>query len=178
MTNRLLKIISTSLVALLLICGNAFSQTTISRAGTSTATHFSNSDQTKLKGTFGLAVAGRSKLYSDRIGGRFGFWYEGATTVGVDEEKFANFIGSGGGLFIFPNPASDETTIYFENPRTQEAEIGIFDLSGKKILSYEIRVDEEGKGLLKLGDLPPGAYFIRSITDDYVGSRILVVGEK
>lgn len=178
MTNKFIKIISTSLVALFLIFGNALSQTKVSRAGTSTATHFSESGEKKLKGTFGLAVAGRSKLYSDRIGGRFGFWYEGTTAVGVDAKKNGNIIGSGGGFFIFPNPASDEATIYFEHPRTLKAEIAIFDLSGKKINSREIRVDTEGIGLLDLDDLSPGVYFLRSITEDYVGSRILVIGEK
>lgn len=68
------------------------------------------------------------------------------------------------GIVIYPNPALENETIFIDIPDLigSEAEISIYDLTGKKVFTEEISLDQEKK-LLQLnldGKIPTGIYVV------------------
>ncbi len=80
-------------------------------------------------------------------------------------------------LPIIPNPVKGIPVIRFGLPEPASVKISIFDLSGRSV--SEIHGDEYFQGYhdVLLGDLPPGIYFCRMISDDFTATQRFVVIE-
>lgn len=64
-------------------------------------------------------------------------------------------------ISIFPNPATDVLTVFFENINAQEIQISITDLSGKIILEKVLDYPNlETSFSLDVSDLPNGSYWL------------------
>lgn len=69
-------------------------------------------------------------------------------------------------ISIFPNPATDLLTVFFENMKAQEIQISITDLSGKKILENVLdNPNLESSFSLNISDLPNGSYWMIARTN-------------
>lgn len=68
---------------------------------------------------------------------------------------------------IFPNPAADRAQVSLADPLPAPARIGLYDVSGKKIMEKYITGNKAG---LDLAGLPKGVYWIKAIVgnDSYV----------
>ncbi|MEZ4685264.1 MAG: T9SS type A sorting domain-containing protein [Bacteroidia bacterium] len=75
---------------------------------------------------------------------------------------------------IFPNPASGEARLYTGSPLVASSRVQVLDLSGKRLLDFEV---EEGtrEVILNLGDLRPGLHLVRIQSQGTVEHRKLVV---
>jgi hypothetical protein len=63
-----------------------------------------------------------------------------------------------------PNPSSDGVTIFFSLPNLDPAEVGLFDLAGRRRASFEVGQMGPGDHTLRLaaaGALSPGVYLVR-----------------
>ncbi|MFI5131591.1 MAG: T9SS type A sorting domain-containing protein [Chitinophagales bacterium] len=66
---------------------------------------------------------------------------------------------------VFPNPASQGTSLHIEWKQTEEGyfTFELIDVSGKKVYSKEIWIDEEARLLnLEVPSVRPGNYFLRA----------------
>lgn len=81
-----------------------------------------------------------------------------------------SFIGENG-VAIFPNPANDQVTITMTED--VEADIRIFDLSGKLVI-YEPNVDIQNRHSINISNLNQGMYFVRlNTTQGSVTKKLL-----
>ena len=64
------------------------------------------------------------------------------------------------GFYLYPNPASDEVTVVFGTPASDDFRLEILDLFGNVLFSKVLRAqDTESK--VRVDDLKPGIYFVR-----------------
>ena len=86
-------------------------------------------------------------------------------------------VNSSSFFTIFPNPATNQTTIQFTLPHSSHVSVSVFDLSGKKLNTL---IDEE----LQQGDLSlqlnttqysKGIYFVRMISIDGIHTEKLII---
>ncbi len=66
-------------------------------------------------------------------------------------------------ILVYPNPASDVVTIYFQNVMTGgRTKCEVIDALGKKMLSVDIYTEQEEKtATINISQLPSGIYFIK-----------------
>lgn len=88
------------------------------------------------------------------------------STVGVDE------LISESSVSLFPNPATSEVTIAL--PKSLNAEVRIFDLSGK-LLVYQADVAISGRHTIDVSSLATGTYFVRINTPDGSAVKKLLI---
>ncbi len=74
------------------------------------------------------------------------------------EEVNTSVINLAGNLIVYPNPAND--VLYIKTGHTGSVEI--FGLQGQKVKTYKFY----GNAVINVGDLTPGAYLIRLVSDD------------
>ena len=77
------------------------------------------------------------------------------------------------GMIIFPNPASTELSIRFEEPFT--GSLSIHDLTGRPVVQQDASQSREMR--LPVDHLPAGWYAVRLITDKGAQSRSLMIRE-
>lgn len=87
-------------------------------------------------------------------------------TVGIDESEF------GSNLSIYPNPATSQVTIAL--PKSINAEIRIFDLTGKLVV-FEAQTLVNSKHIINISSLSPGAYFIRINSEEGSATKKLLI---
>ncbi|MBT3208470.1 MAG: T9SS type A sorting domain-containing protein [Bacteroidetes bacterium] len=82
-------------------------------------------------------------------------------------------------LKVFPNPASDKISLSFSSEKSDRAEIGIFDESGKlvKNLVTNKLAQGENKVDVKLTGLSNGIYFCRLKQNKYFGAISFVINK-
>ena len=72
-------------------------------------------------------------------------------------------------LNFYPNPVSNGK-IFITSKSSQDKEITIFDVLGKKVLQTVVSTKE-----LNIGNLSPGVYIIKIKEDDATATRKLIV---
>ena len=75
---------------------------------------------------------------------------------------------------IFPNPATDQTTITYNLPEPAQVTLSIYDLTGRKIRSWKLEagnLKNENKITINTADLNAGIYFLKLSTDNI--SRVM-----
>ncbi len=78
------------------------------------------------------------------------------------KKRMAN---GGGNLFRFsPNPATEVVTLSYDLASFQQAEVTIFDLSGRELLQQRLDVNAQ-QARLGLAELPRGTYLLRLRAD-------------
>jgi hypothetical protein len=85
-------------------------------------------------------------------------------STGIDKLSYSPM-----GMTLYPDPVRDILTIDFDNPRPMNANIEIFDMTGKKraaIIPNDTRITLDVRGL------PPGVYVVR-----YTGDHEVVQGK-
>ncbi|WP_310992416.1 T9SS type A sorting domain-containing protein [Aequorivita marina] len=87
-------------------------------------------------------------------------------TVGIDEVVSENSVS------IYPNPATSEITIAM--PKSVNAEIRIFDISGK-LLVFEAQTLVNSKHKVNVSSLTPGAYFVRINSEEGTATKKLLI---
>jgi len=97
-------------------------------------------------------------------------------TVGVDElpqEESSTDIG----VQIYPNPASDNISISFDQPNKSGAFINIYDLGGKLVRSESQDIKSSGtqKVQLNISSLARGTYVLNVVVGDKTGTTKLVI---
>lgn len=77
----------------------------------------------------------------------------------------------------FPNPYNTETTILYTLPRTSSfMKFEVFDVTGKKVYSQTFGTQAGGVHTLKYNQpLAPGIYFYTITTDNFKGTRKMIV---
>jgi PKD repeat protein len=91
--------------------------------------------------------------------------------VGVDE--LSNTIN----FTVFPNPAEDNTVVYFDLIEKQEVTLEIYDLVGRKVSSmYQGKLNEgEHQFQVASEDMSAGAYIVRLTAGTHSFSKKLIV---
>jgi len=95
------------------------------------------------------------------------FSYPMSCTVGVPE-----LAAAGTGISVYPNPASDNITVDLEKLQNKNAQISIYDVTGKLVRSYStagnrLSINRDG--------LQSGMYFISVIADDKKYTSKLII---
>jgi len=80
-------------------------------------------------------------------------------------------------LNVYPNPAKNQTTIYFTLAKTSAVSIKLFDMNGKSIQTLISGNQQQGDHTLQLNTskFSAGIYTIRMVTDNGVKNLKLVV---
>lgn len=104
--------------------------------------------------TTGLKLPAADKRGGQRV-------CNGRVDIGADEECTVTGIrecsAGGSGVFIYPNPASDQVTV--ELAETQlSCRVTIFNATGREILKRELTGQ---KNVLNISGLPAGVYFLQ-----------------
>ena len=116
--------------------------------------------------------------YSDRMLHAFthgnGVWKRSLDDVlAIDDANEAELT-----FGIFPNPASDVVTISFAK-ETKQAEITVFDLRGKMMLTRIIKdAGLESSVAIDVSEWPAGCYLVRLINDGVSHTKRLFVNSK
>ncbi len=87
-------------------------------------------------------------------------------TAGIDE------VLTGDKVSIYPNPATSEVTIAL--PKSMNAEIRIFDISGKLVV-FEAQTLVDSKHNVNISSLIPGAYFVRINSEEGTVTKKLLI---
>jgi hypothetical protein len=72
-------------------------------------------------------------------------------------------------LTVYPNPVTDELNIKFRFPQflsDSNAELQLYDLNGRLIVSQTCELDTKEEQQLNLSDLPSGIYILKLISND------------
>ncbi len=71
-------------------------------------------------------------------------------------------------ITIYPNPGKSKIFIEFNEPSVSKAKLFVFDVSGKKVLSKDLRFS---KNELDMSSLVPGTYFIEVMNEKGISPR-------
>ncbi len=83
--------------------------------------------------------------------------------IGIDDYEIEETVSSLD-LNIYPNPVSTYATLRFESSRVTDAEVFVYDLSGRTILSETNRINKgENKINLDLSNLKTGSYIVQIV---------------
>jgi len=76
-----------------------------------------------------------------------------------------------------PNPVTGTPITYYSIPATIPVSITVHDLCGRLIEQIDIGESSPGDHLLELSDLPPGVYFCKMTSGDFVAAQRFAVVE-
>lgn len=93
----------------------------------------------------------------------------GSTVLAQEGKQTAKADNSIEGFSFYPNPVSNGK-IYITSKSSEDKEITIFDVLGKKVLQTILTSRE-----LNIGTLSPGVYIIKIKEDDATATRKLIV---
>lgn len=101
-------------------------------------------------------------------------------TTGIEEENPSPQAGANGDMiYLIPNPAVDDVSIFFDNQADGLVRAELFDMQGNRIALLANKLTE--RGILKFTksttDLPSGAYLVRVETKNGIYSKILIVAK-
>jgi hypothetical protein len=98
--------------------------------------------------------------------------YLAASSMGINEiEAFTNNIT------IFPNPATEFTTINYSNPSSGNVTISVIDVLGQEVISktmINISVGASSE-ILNIKSLKRGIYFLRIKTNEATASKRIII---
>ena len=80
-------------------------------------------------------------------------------------------------LPFYPNPSCSAPLVRFGLPEASSVELFIFDVSGRLVEQFSTEEYAPGYHSIILGDLSPGIYFCRMISEDFRETQRLVVVE-
>jgi hypothetical protein len=80
-------------------------------------------------------------------------------------------------ITVYPNPATDNVKIKFENVEEGPAQVRIMNINGQVVLDQRINIDNTDVNV-KLPDLKAGIYFVNIISEKAMLTRKLVVQPK
>jgi hypothetical protein len=95
--------------------------------------------------------------------------------TGTPGDNNLYFSGESAGFIVFPNPASINVYIMFEEALEKKARADLFDINGKLVMTRELF---PGNTLYEatLQDCPEGFYFLRITSDNqFVGLHKLII---
>jgi len=94
------------------------------------------------------------------------------STTGIPNYQTTNYV-----LKNFPNPFNSQTTILYTLPRTSKFVIfAVYDVTGKKLFTQSLGRQLGGEHELTYSQsLAPGEYFYTITTDNFEGTRKMVV---
>jgi hypothetical protein len=82
------------------------------------------------------------------------------------------------GMSVYPNPAQNQMTIEFDSPSNTTYHIGVYDVTGRMVISNNGFAFEGGnKVTVPVQDITPGMYNLRLTVDDQSSSVRLVVAK-
>jgi hypothetical protein len=99
-----------------------------------------------------------------------GYYFYGQDFVGIEEIPLRKDEFN---INCYPNPCSKNTTIYFILPEGQKAKIDIYNLSGQKIVDFNIT--NKNKLILETNNFTPGIYFYKISTNEISYTKKLIV---
>lgn len=71
-------------------------------------------------------------------------------------------------LVLFPNPASEQIRVNFEDPLLRIRQVAILDLNGRIQMKYDAEGVHQINELIDISNLPSGLYFVTLLLDDKV----------
>ena len=80
-------------------------------------------------------------------------------------------------LSFYPNPSSSTVSVRFSLPEATSVEFSIFDVSGRLLEQISTEEYSPGYHIKVLGELSPGLYFCRMISEDFMETQRFVVIE-
>ncbi len=100
-------------------------------------------------------------------------------TVNKSATGIPTYAVSGGALSNFPNPFNTQTTILYTLPRTSRFVIfEVYDVTGRKLFTQNLGRQTAGEHELNYSQtLSPGEYYYTITTDNFKGTRKMVVGK-
>ena len=95
--------------------------------------------------------------------------------LGFDKDEFVSVDVSPNDKepVIFPNPASDQVHLLDFPGHPKQVEV--LDFNGRLVYSGAWEADGSGAGVLRLGHLTEGSYWLRVVSDDQVTVRKLLI---
>jgi hypothetical protein len=69
-------------------------------------------------------------------------------------------------FMLYPNPATNMVNLSFDNQATEQAEIQIFNIIGKEVISENATVGNGKVVSINVEMLSPGMYFVKVITNN------------
>ena len=68
---------------------------------------------------------------------------------------------------VYPNPVtSGNFTMWLTGLNGKQVKLSISDEMGRMVKTLALTIDGNGKTVVKTGDLVPGVYFLRAITEN------------
>ena len=102
-----------------------------------------------------LYVGGQFDSAGDISANSIARWTSPDSTTGIKQLTTSNNL-----LTISPNPFSQQTTLQFSQPTSANAQLTLFDLTGREVGNYFIASDTKNL-TIKRNNLPAGMYFYR-----------------
>lgn len=65
------------------------------------------------------------------------------------------------GISIFPNPAGEILYVQLENKNSNYTRFDIFDVNGRRVMSKQAEINNDGFFIITVGNLKEGLYFLR-----------------
>jgi PKD repeat protein len=117
-------------------------------------------------GKYIVKLEANSDCYSDMKADTIEIISTGIKVSGLEEK-----------ITVFPNPVRENIYIVFADNDIPEAEITISDISGKVLLSKQIKNSEHGNKIcIRLAHLKAGCYFINiNILENYYRKPIMII---
>jgi len=101
-------------------------------------------------------------------GGNVHFTKELISAVSIDENKSIN-------LGIYPNPASSQVTLLYDNLTSAQATIRIVDINGRMIYSEQFMGTNFNQQVLDVSNFSKGFYSVIIESNDRVGTQKLII---
>ncbi len=76
-----------------------------------------------------------------------------------------------------PNPSCGSVSIGFAIPELSQVELSVYDITGRLVITPSQREYSPGVHQMQLGELTPGIYFCRMISEDFSATQRFVVIE-
>ncbi|MGP8216531.1 MAG: T9SS type A sorting domain-containing protein [Bacteroidia bacterium] len=97
-----------------------------------------------------------------------------APTVFVGINELSNNAGS---MQVFPNPFNNETHVVYNLNQSQNVTIEVWDIMGQKVVDMSNGRQTEGQheAIINKGNLQPGMYFLRLITNEGIAIQKIEV---
>ena len=95
----------------------------------------------------------------------------------VDVVSIPEVVRAEPAITVYPNPATDNIKIKFENIKEGPAQVRIMNISGQVVLDQRINIDNTDVNV-RLPELKPGIYFVNVISEKAMLTRKLVIQPK
>ena len=107
----------------------------------------------------------------------FGCSIDTTILITVEPTTGINNVSGNNGYKLYPNPATNEITVAWQNQTAQTAEVAITDIVGKEVFRNTINIiQSSGSSQVNLAGIPDGAYIITIIsTSSYYTGKLVIL---